>query len=209
MLGYMPQKTGLYEELTVFENFSLFGRLRGLAADELKAKFEELMTLSGLAGFEDRQAGQLSGGMKQKLGLSCALLGDPKLLILDEPTVGVDPLSRKELRRILDAMRTKTGMTVVMSSAYLDEAEEADLALIIDHGRIAAVGRPSELSSRLSGRTFRAEPERPEDAPELARALMEEADPAGRSSACRKQFELLDAVPRGRFVDLLSTGSPA
>lgn len=156
-VGFMPQKTGLYEELTVFENFSLFGRLRGLAAHELQSKFQELMTLSGLVGFENRLAGKLSGGMKQKLGLACALLGEPKLLILDEPTVGVDPLSRRELRRILDAMRLRSRMTVVMSTAYLDEAETADRVIVLSRGRIAAQGKPRALCAPLTGRTFRAE----------------------------------------------------
>ena len=186
-VGFMPQKTGLYEELTVFENFSLFGRLRGLAAHELQSKFQELMTLSGLVGFENRLAGKLSGGMKQKLGLACALLGEPKLLILDEPTVGVDPLSRRELGRILDAMRLRSQMTVVMSTAYLDEAETA-----------AAQGKPQALCAPLTGRTFRAEAVEAEHSSTLARTLMEAAAlPPGLAL-------IIDAVPRGRFIDLLA-----
>lgn len=197
-VGFMPQKTGLYEELTVFENFSLFGRLRGLAAHELQSKFEELMTLSGLLGFENRLAGKLSGGMKQKLGLACALLGEPKLLILDEPTVGVDPLSRRELRRILDAMRLRSRMTVVMSTAYLDEAETADRVILLSHGRIAAQGKPRALCAPLTGRTFRAEALEAEHSSTLARTLMEAAAlPPG-------QALIIDAVPRGRFIDLLA-----
>lgn len=197
-VGFMPQKTGLYEELTVFENFSLFGRLRGLAAHELQSKFQELMTLSGLVGFENRLAGKLSGGMKQKLGLACALLGEPKLLILDEPTVGVDPLSRRELRRILDAMRLRSRMTVVMSTAYLDEAETADRVIVLSRGRIAAQGKPRALCAPLTGRTFRAEALEAEHSSTLARTLMEAAAlPPG-------QALIIDAVPRGRFIDLLA-----
>ena len=197
-VGFMPQKTGLYEELTVFENFSLFGRLRGLAAHELQSKFQELMTLSGLVGFENRLAGKLSGGMKQKLGLACALLGEPKLLILDEPTVGVDPLSRRELGRILDAMRLRSQMTVVMSTAYLDEAETADRVIVLSRGRIAAQGKPQALCAPLTGRTFRAEAIEAEHSSTLARTLMEAAAlPPGLAL-------IIDAVPRGRFIDLLA-----
>lgn len=197
-IGYMPQKTGLYEELTVFENFSLFGRLRGIPADRLADEFKELMTLSGLRGFEDRPAGKLSGGMKQKLGLSCALLGAPKLLILDEPTVGVDPLSRRELWRILDARRARTGMTVVFSTAYLDEAETADRVAVLARGRILAQGTPGALSAPLARRTFSARAPDPADTPALARALMEAASPEARKRL------LADAVPRGSRVDLLA-----
>lgn len=156
------------------------------------------MTLSGLVGFENRLAGKLSGGMKQKLGLACALLGEPKLLILDEPTVGVDPLSRRELGRILDAMRLRSQMTVVMSTAYLDEAETADRVIVLSRGRIAAQGKPQALCAPLTGRTFRAEAIEAEHSSTLARTLMEAAAlPPGLAL-------IIDAVPRGRFIDLLA-----
>ena len=136
--------------------------------------------------------------MKQKLGLACALLGEPKLLILDEPTVGVDPLSRRELGRILDAMRLRSQMTVVMSTAYLDEAETADRVIVLSRGRIAAQGKPQALCAPLTGRTFRAEAIEAEHSSTLARTLMEAAAlPPGLAL-------IIDAVPRGRFIDLLA-----
>lgn len=191
-VGFMPQKTGLYEELTVFENFSLFGRLRGLAAHELQSKFQELMTLSGLVGFENRLAGKLSGGMKQKLALASALLRIPDLLLLDEPTVGVDPLSRRELWSVVRRMLADTPMTCVFSTAYLEEAEAADRVLLFESGRIIADENPQSFISRANGRTYllplanRAE----HDAQMLCRRLSEE------TAATRSEALFLDIVPR-------------
>ena len=191
-VGFMPQKTGLYEELTVFENFSLFGRLRGLAAHELQSKFQELMTLSGLVGFENRLAGKLSGGMKQKLALASALLRIPDLLLLDEPTVGVDPLSRRELWSVVRRMLADTPMTCVFSTAYLEEAEAADRVLLFESGRIIADENPQSFISRANGRTYllplanRAE----HDAQMLCRRLSEE------TAATRSDALFLDIVPR-------------
>ena len=202
-IAFMPQTLGLYKTLSCRENLEVFAGLRGFEGEAdgaagLERRIAELLSMTGLAGFEERQAGKLSGGMKQKLGLACALLGEPKLLILDEPTVGVDPLSRRELRRILDAMRLRSRMTVVMSTAYLDEAETADRVILLSHGRIAAQGKPRALCAPLTGRTFRAEALEAEHSSTLARTLMEAAAlPPG-------QALIIDAVPRGRFIDLLA-----
>ncbi len=198
-IGFMPQRFGLYEDLSVSENFRLFAELRGLDEEEAAARFRELMTLTGLAGFEDRLAGKLSGGMKQKLGLAASLLGRPKLLILDEPTVGVDPLSRRELWRILEESAARHGMHALVSTAYLDEAARADRVLLMERGRIAAAGDPGELADAVRGRVRRAVPGFEADEKIFARALMQRAAAAERGSP------ILDVVPRGREAHLVLT----
>ncbi|MDO5532471.1 ATP-binding cassette domain-containing protein [Sutterella sp.] len=201
MLGFMPQRFGLYEELSVWENFRIFGALRGVKGAELERRFEALMTLSGLKGFEEREAGKLSGGMKQKLGLSCSLLSEPRLLLLDEPTVGVDPLSRRELWRILDEMRRRTGMTVLVSTAYLDEAARCDLTLVMAHGKLIASGTPAELTQaavKAGFRPGRAVAQDSAGGPMLARALMRSVRAASPHSIW------IDAVPHGDRVELLA-----
>ena len=122
-LGYMPQRFGLYEDLTVQENLDLYADLQGVPREIRRERYEELMRMTGLAPFTRRLAGRLSGGMKQKLGLACTLVRAPRLLLLDEPTVGVDPVSRRELWAIVDRLVTGEGMSVLLSTAYLDEAE--------------------------------------------------------------------------------------
>lgn len=198
MLGFMPQRFGLYEELSVWENFRIFGALRGIRGKALEARFRDLMTLSGLSGFESREAGKLSGGMKQKLGLSCSLLAEPKLLLLDEPTVGVDPLSRRELWRILRDMRDRTGMTVLVSTAYLDEAEAADRTILISSGRLIAEGDPKALAEQTQGRTWLARARDEHRTLPLARTLMREV------RAANPRAPWLDAVPHGDAVNLLA-----
>lgn len=204
-IGFMPQRFGLYEELSVRENLRMFGRLRGLADETLEARFSDLMRLSGLAGFEERAAGRLSGGMKQKLGLSCALLARPKLLILDEPTVGVDPLSRRELWRILEAMRSDFSMTILVSTAYLDEAARADRTILLERGRIIAVDAPGRLAAAAAGRTFTARPASEHSAAlsPFSRAMMR------RVRATDPQSPWLDAVPAGDAVRLLACSGGA
>ncbi|WP_443744352.1 ATP-binding cassette domain-containing protein [Sutterella sp.] len=200
-LGFMPQRFGLYEELTVWENFKIFGALRGVEGAALETRFRDLMTLSGLKGFEGREAGKLSGGMKQKLGLSCSLLSEPKLLLLDEPTVGVDPLSRRELWRILEAMRTRTGMTVLVSTAYLEEAARTDRTMLLSEGRLLAEDAPDALAQTTAGRGWRARALKDADEARLARALMHDVRAASDSPAAAPW---LDAVPHGEYVDLLT-----
>lgn len=151
--GYMPQRFGLYEDLSVMENLRLYARLRGLASGEQSALFARLLEFTRLSPFQDRLAGRLSGGMKQKLGLACALMGEPKVLLLDEPGVGVDPVSRQDLWRMVDELTTG-GMAVIWSTAYLDEAERCAEVLLLEQGRLAYAGKPEGLTRRLQGRSF-------------------------------------------------------
>ncbi len=151
-LGYMPQKFGLYEDLTVLENLELYADLRGVTGALRVAEFERLLAFTDLADFKARPAGKLSGGMKQKLGLACVLLGRPRILLLDEPSVGVDPISRRELWRMVTVLAAE-GLSVVWSTSYLDEAERCSHILLMNAGRILYAGVPSELTARLTGRS--------------------------------------------------------
>lgn len=150
-IAYMPQGLGknLYPTLTVFENLEFFGRLFGQAADERQWRIAELTRSTGLAPFVNRPAGKLSGGMKQKLGLCCALIHDPDLLILDEPTTGVDPLSRNQFWELIEHIREgRPQMSVLVATAYMDEAQRFDHLLAMDAGRVLAMGSPDELLAR-------------------------------------------------------------
>ena len=152
-LGYMPQKFGLYEDLSVEENLMLHAQLKGVPKAELRQTFQTFFDFTRLGPFKERLAGNLSGGMKQKLGLACALLKQPKILLLDEPSVGVDPLSRRELWSMVKAF-TQHGTTVVWSTAYLDEAQLCDDVLVLNEGRLLYSGVPDALSQRMKGRVF-------------------------------------------------------
>jgi ABC-2 type transport system ATP-binding protein len=152
--GYMPQRFGLYEDLTVKENLTLYADLRALPREERGGVFEQLLEFTDLARFQSRLAGKLSGGMKQKLGLACALLRKPRLLLLDEPGVGVDPISRRELWRMVSDL-TREGVGVLWSTAYLDEAEQCDSVLLLNAGKLLFSGAPRELTSRVAGRVFK------------------------------------------------------
>ena len=153
-VGYMPQRFGLYEDLSVLDNLNLYANLRALDRDARQRRFEELLAFTALAPFTQRLAGKLSGGMKQKLGLACALLGKPRLLLLDEPGVGVDPLSRRELWRMVSDL-VASGVTVLWSTAYLEEAERCTRIWLLDRGKLLHDGAPGELSERMRGRVFR------------------------------------------------------
>jgi ribosome-dependent ATPase len=147
-IAYMPQGLGknLYMSLSVEENVDFFGRLFGQGKAERKARIDELLESTGLAPFRDRPVGKLSGGMKQKLGLCCALIHDPDLLILDEPTTGVDPLSRRQFWELVERMRVRRkGMSVIIASAYMEEAEGFDWIVAMDEGKLLATGTPEEL----------------------------------------------------------------
>jgi ABC-2 type transport system ATP-binding protein len=154
--GYMPQRFGLYEDLSVMENMRLYAHLRGMDADQHADIFASLLDFTRLGPFTARLAGKLSGGMKQKLGLACALMAKPRVLLLDEPSVGVDPVSRQDLWRMVQAL-TDDGMAVVWSTAYLDEAERCESVLLLNEGKLEFDGPPQELTDRLSQRSFRLE----------------------------------------------------
>ena len=154
-IAYMPQGLGknLYQELSIAENLDFFGKLFGQGAAERKARIDRLTKATGLNPFLDRPAGKLSGGMKQKLGLCCALIHDPDFLILDEPTTGVDPLSRRQFWELIDAIRAeRPAMSVLVSTAYMDEAKAFDWLVAMDGGRVLATGTPAELKSRTKSK---------------------------------------------------------
>src|SRR5262245_50816106 len=150
-IAYMPQGLGknLYFELSVFENIDFFARLFGLTGPERRTRIDALLKATGLGPFPDRPAGKLSGGMKQKVGLCSSLIHDPDLLILDEPTTGVDPLSRQQFWTLIDKIRAgRPTMSVLVSTAYMDEAERFDWLVAMDAGRVLATGSPEELERR-------------------------------------------------------------
>ena len=153
-IGYMPQRFGLYEDLTVIENLRLYADLRGLDREEREESFVRLLEFTDLKRFQSRLAGKLSGGMKQKLGLACALVRQPELLLLDEPGVGVDPVSRRELWQMVREL-TGEGVGVLWSTAYLDEAEACDTVFLLSEGKMLHAGPPGDLLARVEGRVFR------------------------------------------------------
>jgi drug efflux transport system ATP-binding protein len=153
-IGYMPQRFGLYEDLTVEENFNLFASLHGIARSKREDRFAELLTLTALGPFRSRRAGRLSGGMKQKLGLACTLLHPPELLLLDEASVGVDPVSRRELWSIIHRQVADRQTTVLLSTAYMDEAERSDHVIMLHEGEVLAQGSASQLAAPFQGHSF-------------------------------------------------------
>ncbi|MBV5318943.1 MAG: ABC transporter ATP-binding protein [Desulfobulbaceae bacterium] len=153
-IGYMPQRFGLYEDLSVQENMDLYADLQGVAAALRPERYAQLLAMSGLEGFRRRLAGRLSGGMKQKLGLVCTLVRPPRLLLLDEPTVGVDPVSRRELWEIVYHLVEAEGMSVLLSTAYLDEAERCAEVVLMHHGQILGHDQPEAFSRQVAGRTW-------------------------------------------------------
>lgn len=149
-IAYMSQRFGLYEDLTVRENIEFYADLYRVPRTARAARLQRLYAFSNLAEFEHRLAGRLSGGMKQKLSLSCALIHQPELLLLDEPTFGVDPISRRDLWLILHEM-VADGVTIIVTTSYLDEAERCDRVALLDHGRALALDSPAHLQSSLDG----------------------------------------------------------
>src|SRR5258707_3502530 len=152
-IGYMPQRFGLYEDLSVIQNLRLYAELRGVIGEEREASFERLLTFTDLKRFQERKAGALSGGMKQKLGLACALVSKPELLLLDEPSVGVDPISRRDLWKMVQGL-VADGIGVIWSTAYLDEVELCDAVILLHEGKKIFDGPPQELTDRVRTRTF-------------------------------------------------------
>ncbi len=191
-IGYMPQRFGLYEDLTVAENLDLFADLHGISASERVERAARLLHFTGLARFSARLAGKLSGGMKQKLGLACALLARPRLLLLDEPSVGVDPASRRELWSIVSTLLDEgrgDGMGVVWATAYLDEAARCGRVLLLHEGELLADVPPADFIAPMQGRVFRL------TVPSGARRMA-----AGTAA---KDPRILDAVVEGDDVRLV------
>lgn len=155
-IGYMPQKFGLYEDLTVQQNLDLYADLHGISLSDRLELYPRLLQMTALGRFTNRLAGALSGGMKQKLGLACTLVRSPDLLLLDEPTVGVDPLSRKELWEIVRRLVRESGLSVIVSTSYLDEAEFCDHTVALHLGKVLAEGTPKEITARADGCVFMA-----------------------------------------------------
>lgn len=186
-IGYMPQRFGLYEDLSVQENMNLYADLRGLLQDEREERGRELLAMSGMSPFRNRLAGRLSGGMKQKLGLICTLLRPPALLILDEPTVGVDPLSRRELRQMTDQLAAESGMSVLVGTSYLDEASHCDETVMLFEGGVLARDAPESIRDRSAGMARLASPA-PGDTPRSLQARIFGAP------------GVVDAVPQGGAV---------
>ncbi len=157
-VGYMPQKFGLYQDLTVAENMSLYADLQGVPGVERAERFQRLLKMTDLTAYTRRRAGALSGGMKQKLGLACALIKSPGILLLDEPTVGVDPVSRRELWKIVYQLVEKDGIGVLVSTAYLDEAERCSQVVILHEGQVLARSAPGDFMRQVTGRVFLVAP---------------------------------------------------
>jgi ABC-2 type transport system ATP-binding protein len=189
-ISYMPQQFGLYEDLTVRENLDLYSDMHGVTADNRRTQYARLMSMTGLDPFQKRLAGQLSGGMKQKLGLACTLVRSPELLLLDEPTVGVDPLSRRELWEIIRQL-IKEGLTVLLSSSDPDEAETCDCVLVLNAGKKLMDAPPAEVSRLALGRTFLAQPPEGTKARDFQARLLDDPN-------------VIDAVPECGQVRLVS-----
>jgi ABC-2 type transport system ATP-binding protein len=189
-ISYMPQRFGLYEDLTVAENIDLYADLHGVTPEARAERYPRLMEMTNLGRFKDRLAGKLSGGMKQKLGLACTLVRSPELLLLDEPTVGVDPLSRRELWEIVRQLVESQGLTVLLSTAYLDEAERCGHVIVLHQGKVLAQGRPGDITAIARDRVFVAELAAGQSARSVQSRLLDEPD-------------VIDAVPDGGRVRIV------
>lgn len=182
-IAYMAQRFGLYEDLTVAENLAFYADLYGVPRSERPARLERLHAFSGLGPFQGRLAGALSGGMKQKLSLSCCLVHRPEILLLDEPTFGVDPISRRDLWMILHEM-VADGITVLITTSYLDEAERCDRVALLDEGRVLALDDPRVLQRSLDGTVW----------------AIETADPRAARDTLRRDPRIGSAVLFGDVV---------
>lgn len=187
-ISYMPQRFGLYEDLSVQENLDLYADLHGVAREQRRERFGRLLAMTDLARFTDRPAGKLSGGMKQKLGLACTLVRSPDLLLLDEPSVGVDPLSRRDLWEILLQLVRDEQLSVIVSTAYMDEAERCAQVFVMNRGSLLAQGSPADLTAGARGLTYSATPATGVPARRLQARLLDAPD------------LIVDAVPRGGQV---------
>jgi len=195
-ISYMPQRFGLYEDLTVLENLDLYADLHGVDAADRARRYPRLMEMTALGPFKGRLAGQLSGGMKQKLGLACTLVRSPELLLLDEPTVGVDPLSRRELWEIVRHLVTDQKLTVLLCTTYLDEAERCARIIMLHEGRRITQDAPQRVSALAAGHSYRMQLLAGQSTRELQAALLDAP-------------EIVDAVPDGGLVRFVTRNAPA
>lgn len=190
-ISYMPQRFGLYEDLSVQENLNLYADLHGVQREVRNERYARLLEMTDLGRFTERPAGKLSGGMKQKLGLACTLVRSPELLLLDEPSAGVDPLSRRDLWTILRQLVESEKLSVIVSTAYMDEAERCAQVFVMHQGRLLAQGAAASLSERARGLAYTAVPPAGTPARNLQARLID-ADAL-----------IIDAVPRGGAVSFL------
>ncbi|WP_284087387.1 ATP-binding cassette domain-containing protein [Acinetobacter nosocomialis] len=192
LISYMPQRFGLYEDLSVQENLNLYTDLHGVPKDVRSQRFKRLLEITDLTQFIQRPAGKLSGGMKQKLGLACTLVRSPELLLLDEPSVGVDPLSRRDLWTIIEQLVQEENLSVIISTAYMDEAEKCDYVYIMYEGKILKQGSPEQLKEIAHGQTWKVK------LSEQIKARTLQAQLLGNS------VDIIDAVPKGEQVNFIS-----
>ena len=195
-ISYMPQRFGLYEDLTVHENMNLYADLHGVGKDVRNERFARLLEMTDLSRFTSRPAGKLSGGMKQKLALACTLVRSPDLLLLDEPSVGVDPLSRRDLWKIITRMVEEESLTVIVSTSYMDEAARCGRVFVMNSGQILAQGSPDELRAFTAGRC------RSHPSPTGVRIRQFQSWLLDQTSA------VMDAVPEGGGVRFVLTEGP-
>ncbi|MGN5754609.1 ATP-binding cassette domain-containing protein [Acinetobacter calcoaceticus] len=191
-ISYMPQRFGLYEDLSVQENLDLYADLHGVPKNIRGQRFKRLLEITDLTQFTQRLAGQLSGGMKQKLGLACTLVRSPELLLLDEPSVGVDPLSRRDLWIIIEQLVQEENLSVIISTAYMDEAEKCARVYIMHEGKILKQGSPEQLKEIARGQTWNIKPSEQIKARTLQAQLLD------------NHVEIIDAVPKGEQVNFIS-----
>lgn len=191
-ISYMPQRFGLYEDLSVQENLDLYADLHGVPKDVRGQRFKRLLEITDLTQFTQRLAGQLSGGMKQKLGLACTLVRSPELLLLDEPSVGVDPLSRRDLWIIIEQLVQEENLSVIISTAYMDEAEKCAYVYIMHEGKILKQDSPKQLKEIALGQTWNIKPSEQIKARTLQAQLLD------------NHLEIIDAVPKGEQVNFIS-----
>lgn len=206
LLGYMPQKFGLYEDLTVLENLNLNADLRLITGSERRASFDRLLDFTDLKRFQSRRAGALSGGMKQKLGLACALLAKPRLLLLDEPSVGVDPISRRELWKMVKELVSE-GMAVIWSTAYLDEAELCEEVLLMNGGELLFSGQPGELTERIGDRALKIEGLTEQRRPVLTALLDRDEVSDGVIEGSSLRIILRDGADPSNLAEVLPQGA--
>ncbi|WP_144730487.1 ATP-binding cassette domain-containing protein [Acinetobacter oleivorans] len=191
-ISYMPQRFGLYEDLSVQENLDLYADLHGVPKDVRGQRFKRLLEITDLTQFTQRLAGQLSGGMKQKLGLACTLVRSPELLLLDEPSAGVDPLSRRDLWIIIEQLVQEENLSVIISTAYMGEAEKCARVYIMHEGKILKQGSPKQLKEIACGQTWNIKPSEQIKAWTLQAQLLD------------NDVEIIDAVPKGEQVNFIS-----